>query len=238
MPCSIRNPNLEACALPWPFRGILAGGHGIALDLTAAAFLALVPQAGPALIVTDLTGYTGPYNTTFAGSSAAPTDLTLAGAIAAGTTLAAGTGISTAAGGVSAPAGDLAALGGFKMCLPVFTKTLAADQTALELDFGSLAGDAGWVAPSAGSLLGFVANLDTAVTGSAKVATLGVYKNGVIMNALTVLAFTSAAALVKKTYTVAKDTYAFAAGDIISVKYTSDTITSTPKVWACVIVEC
>jgi hypothetical protein len=201
-------------------------------------------EAAPIHVNIDMSNVGG--DLTVAGSATvgtedSPEDLTVWGAATVEGDINAGSNVEVT-GSVNAVSatltGDIVAAGGMRRELPAFTVTLAADQTALATAFSGVAGVAGWVARRAGSVTGFSANLDTAVTGSSKVATLGIYKNGTLMNALTVLAFTSGAALVKKSVEFAKDTYTFVADDVITVKYTSDTITSTPKVWAVVEVEC
>ena len=149
-----------------------------------------------------------------------------------------------AVGGALTVTGDVAAAGGFRQSVGPFYVTMAADQTADGLKFGDTANMA-WVAPRAGSITAVSAMLDTAVTGSTKTSTVKVYKALAAaptvfsaVNAALDLAFTSGGAELALKATAAKDAYTFAAGDLLKVVYTSNTITSTPKCAASVEVEC
>ncbi len=166
----------------------------------------------------------GPDNWVAMGATA-QTALAIVGAITAGTTITA--------------TGDIAAAGGFRQSIGPWTVTLAGSQTALGMIYGAVATvTAGWIAPTPGSLMSISGFLDAAVTGAGTNATFGVYKNGTIMNALTVLPFTQAGGLAVNQVTFAKDTYTFAAGDNITVKYTSTAISNTPKAGVNIGVEC
>lgn len=80
---------------------------------------------------------------------------------------------------------------------------------------------AGFVAPRAGSLTGLSANLSAAAAGSNCI--FGVYKNGTIFNAATIVTLASATSDVKASATFAEGTYTFAAGDVITVYYRTGT---------------
>lgn len=157
--------------------------------------------------------------TTLAASGAS----TLSGAVTAGSTIAA--------------TGDISAAGGFRQSVGPFYVTTAADQTAVGTKLGDTVGLA-WVAPRAGSVMGASGALDTAITGSDTTITARVYKNGSLLNAAFDLAFTEAGGEVSDYATAAKDAHAFAAGDKLTVVYTSTTITNTPKLAAFLEVEC
>lgn len=145
--------------------------------------------------------------------------------------------MAAGSGGISTT-GDLSAAGGFRSQIGPHTVTMAADQTNVVLRPAGVANAPGWVAQRAGSIVGFSAALNTAVTGSAKTATVSVRINGTIVAAAN-LAFTSAGSEVEARYAVAKDValHTFAAGDNIDVSYTSDTITSTPVCSAWIEIE-
>lgn len=115
-----------------------------------------------------------------------------------------------------------------------FTGTLAADQTDVDLVYGGMAG--GFVATRAGSITGLSAQISAAITGSGTTVTLKVTKNGTEIAGGGV-ALTEAGAETKGQTTYALGTYAFAAGDVIGVSYTSTTITNTPTVQASVEIE-
>lgn len=169
---------------------------------------------------------------TFATATLTATNMVVTTALTQGASgsIAAGT------GGVSTT-GDVSAAGGFRQTVSPFTATLAADQTATATTWG-LAGAGAWVAPRAGSVTAISAHLDAAITGATKTAIPGVYKNGTIINAASILTFTTGGAETDLYLAIAKDTYTFAAGDRIDIRYTSTTITNTPKMWVSVEVEC
>jgi hypothetical protein len=81
---------------------------------------------------------------------------------------------------------------------------------------GAAAVAVGWVAPRAGSLTGLSAALSGAAAGGDLV--VGVYKNGTLMNALTVVTLASATSDTKARTTFTAGTYTFAAGDVIDVR--------------------
>lgn len=142
-------------------------------------------------------------------------------------------------GDIVATLGDLQAVGGFKQCVGPWTITLAASQTNLGMVYGAVATvTAGWVAPTAGSLLYISGFLDAAITGAGTQAAFGVYKNGTIINASAICTFTQAGAETVNKATFAKDLYTFAAGDNLTIKYTSTAISNTPKAWVSMGVEC
>lgn len=132
--------------------------------------------------------------------------------------------------------GDIAAAGGFRQTVGPTYVTLAADQTAAAMTLGVSGG--AWVAPRAGSVVGLSAMLSAAITGSTKTCTFRVYKNGSLLDANLDALFTTGGAETSKNITAAKDAYAFAAGDLLKVVYTTTTITNTPNAVAFLHVEC
>lgn len=133
--------------------------------------------------------------------------------------------------------GDLDAAGGFRRLVGPAVVTLAADQTDTEVPLGGAG--VTWVAPRAGSITAFTGNIAAAITGSGTSVTVEVAVNGTPV-AATALSFTEAGAETEDTYTTAKDTagLTFAAGDNISVVYSSTTITNTPVLGCFIEVEC
>ena len=91
------------------------------------------------------------------------------------------------------------------------------------------------MAPRAGSITGLSVAISAAVTGASQDVTVAVTKNGTEV-ALTA-DLTQAGAETSATATAARGTITFAAGDIIGVSYTSDTITNTPALVATVEIE-
>jgi hypothetical protein len=132
--------------------------------------------------------------------------------------------------------GDVTAAGGFRRSIGGFGVTLAASQTDAALTYGGKAG-AGWVAPRPGSIMALSAQLLAAITGSTKTCIVKVYKNGVAV-ATALVTFTTGGAEVALYVTLAKDAQTFAAGDVITVGYTTTAITNTPDLTASVEVEC
>lgn len=132
--------------------------------------------------------------------------------------------------------GDITASGGFLHSVGPFYVTTAASQTDAALKLGDTAGQS-WVAPRAGSVMASSAMVDAAVTGAGTSVTVKVFKNGSLLNAAFNLAFTQAGAETGAYATAAKDLYTFAAGDKITVTYTSTAISNTPKAVAFVHVE-
>lgn len=55
MPAMIKNPSTEPCSLPYPFRGVLAGGQAIVLNLTVARATEVLGEASP-LLVSEVPG--------------------------------------------------------------------------------------------------------------------------------------------------------------------------------------
>jgi len=134
---------------------------------------------------------------------------TFTGAVTVGTTL-----------GVT---GDVSAAGGFRQNIgPWVQENVAANQAAVAIGRGASAGvGKTWVAPRAGSLMGLSGFLTTAGAAGSDMI-VSVYKNGALLNALTILTFDFGTTSVKETATFAKDAHTFAAGDEITVRVTTD----------------
>lgn len=142
--------------------------------------------------------------------------------------------------------GDIAADGGFRKELgpfaaPGIAAVTAASQTNLDLRYEHVAAFvSGFVAKRAGSIMGLSGQLDTAPTtaGAAAVITAKVTVNGTEVGAALNIAFSSATADVKKWAVTTKDSVAFAAGDVISVSYTTDAnLSNTPKLVCSIEIE-
>lgn len=94
-------------------------------------------------------------------------------------------------------------------------------------------GAVGCAAIRPGSLVGLSVNLSGAAAGSS--AIFGVYKNGTIFNAATIV--TLIATDTKEYITFAAGTYSFVAGDVIDVRVRTGSGWSAPTVDAAVLVE-
>ena len=142
-------------------------------------------------------------------------------------------------GGDCTVTGDLAAAGGFRTVLGPFYVTTAADQTDAQLTWGAAATHE-YVAIRAGSVMGLSAQLSAAIThAGAGTLDVEVAINGTPIVSGPTVAFTTGGAEVKGQDTAAKDAsgHTFAAGDLITVVYTSNTITNTPTLNAYVEIE-
>lgn len=114
-----------------------------------------------------------------------------------------------------------------------FTVTLAATQTNTAMALGAVA--VGWTAPRAGSITGLsVASVAAPTTAGCD---FRVSVNGTPI-AGTSAVLTHSPALANVAVSFARDTYTFAAGDIIRVVYTSGGIGNTPVAVAFVEVTC
>lgn len=71
MAVKITNVGLEAVALPYPLVGQLGPGKSVVVDRTKAQVLAAIPRAGAGygLRFTELSGYTGPFDASYAPPS-------------------------------------------------------------------------------------------------------------------------------------------------------------------------
>lgn len=106
--------------------------------------------------------------------------------------------------------------------------------TPVQIPFcGVAAVTTGVAAIRPGSLVGLSVNLSGAAAGSS--AIFGVYKNGVIFNAATIVTIVAADTL--EYITFAAGTYPFVAGDVIDVRVRTGTGWSATTVDAAVIVE-
>lgn len=109
-----------------------------------------------------------------------------------------------------------------------------ASSTPVQIPFcGVSAVTAGVTALRPGSLVGLSVNLSDAAAGSS--AIFGVYKNGTIFNAATIV--TLIATDTKEYITFAAGTYSFVAGDVIDVRVRTGSGWSAPTVDAAVLVE-
>lgn len=109
-----------------------------------------------------------------------------------------------------------------------------ASSTPVQIPFcGVSAVTAGVTALRPGSLVGLSVNLSDAAAGSS--AIFGVYKNGTIFNAATIV--TLIATDTKEYITFAAGTYSFVAGDVIDVRFRTGSGWSAPTVDAAVLVE-
>lgn len=109
-----------------------------------------------------------------------------------------------------------------------------ASSTPVAIPFcGVSAVTAGVTALRPGSLVGLSVNLSDAAAGSS--AIFGVYKNGTIFNAATIV--TLIATDTKEYITFAAGTYSFVAGDVIDVRVRTGSGWSAPTVDAAVLVE-
>lgn len=124
---------------------------------------------------------------------------------------------------VSLPANPLGAVpGGYRELIHFGQANIAAGDNATVASStpvavgwgGAAAVVVGWVASRAGSLTALSASLSGNAAGSDLI--VGVYKNGAIMNVLTVVTVTSGTAVARTTFTAG--TYTFVAGDIIDVR--------------------
>lgn len=131
--------------------------------------------------------------------------------------------------GVLTATGDLVAPGGFKQTvLQAFVPSIAANQTdtITHYDFaGTSTGDALYVPPFAGSIMGLSFYVKGNLPQSGKTLTVTVFKNGSATGATTTL--TGDGSTNRKTVTFAKDTYTFAAGDDLELRYSTDATYTT-----------
>lgn len=153
----------------------------------------------------------------------------------------------TATGAIAAASlsvtGDITAGGGFRMLAGPFAApgtagVTAADQTNLDLYYEHSAGTSSFVAPRAGSIVGISGQLSASLTdggGDTEDLVIAATVNGVEV-ALTATA-TVLGGETEMTATAAKDTYAFAAGALVGISYTSGTITNTPTLVATLEIE-
>jgi hypothetical protein len=137
---------------------------------------------------------------------------------------------------------DLAASGGFRQTVGPFTApgaagVTAASQTNLDCRYSHTvtAAALSYVAMRAGSIMGISGQLSAAITGASTTITISATVNGTEVAATA--QFTQAGAETTKFAVVAKDTLAFAAGDILGISYTSTGITNTPALVAALEIE-
>lgn len=136
----------------------------------------------------------------------------------------------------------LDSMGGIRQVVGPFTApgalgVTAASQTNLDCrySFPVTAAATSFVASRAGSITGISAQITAAITGAGTTIVCSPTVNGTEV-ALT-CTLTQAGAEVKASGTAAKDTYAFAAGDVIGFSYTSTGISNTPALVGSVEIE-
>ncbi len=266
MAATIRNPGLENCALPYPFRGILKPGQVILLDMTVAAVSSALggDNYNGALDVT-YSSVTAGFDTFYEGDAATDPltglsllitgdgeitgDLDIGDALnVAGTATISilavdnvinGGGSINAVGDVSV-GNDLTVTGDIvakqRQDVGPFAEALAATQTDSVINFGGVA--VGWVARRAGSLTGLSGALSTAITGAGTEAVVSVAKNGTVFASSPTNTFTADGTEVKDAATAAIGACTFVADDVLTVIYTSTAIGNTPTLVATIEVTC
>jgi len=221
----IRNTSVEVCALPFPLKGLLKGGQDVIINCTYAALIAACPS------ITNL--HVENLGDSYAGATDAGTfdlvqaltnsgDSTIDGALNVGGA-AAVTGNATV-GGTLGVTGDISAAGGFRQCIQFGGANIAhgdnatpASATPVALHWCGVANiGVGWVAPRAGSFTALSAALSAAAAGSNLI--VGVYVHGTIVNAAAIITLASGTSDTSARTTWAKDTYVFAAGDVIDIR--------------------
>lgn len=137
---------------------------------------------------------------------------------------------------------DLSATGGFRTLVGPFTApgaagVTAASQTNLDCRYSHTvtAAALSYVATRAGSIMGISGQLSAAITGAGTTITISATVNGT--EVACTAQFTQAGAETTRRAVVAKDTLAFAAGDIIGFSYTSTGISNTPALVGTVEIE-
>lgn len=134
------------------------------------------------------------------------------------------------------PIGDIDAAGGYRSTVGFGLAALAANQAGVTLD-GPSGSDLGFVAQYPGSVTAISAIMSDAVTGGS--VTVGVYINGVLAGSATTT-FVGGGGETNAYVVQPKDSEnaTFAAGDIITVRYTSGAINETPALGVYVGIEC
>lgn len=258
----IRNIALEgALTLPAPLRGVLALGDSVISSKTVSELEDLfnsssqnsfveLQELGASETVTpgleDAIDLDSLEVTTLAvtGAATVGTTLGVTGALAAAAAVTVGTTLGVT-GDVTASAAlsvgtDLTVTGNIvaaqRQSVGPFTEALAADQTATVIDYGAAA--MGWVAPRAGSLTGLSSIITAAITGGGTQAVVSVAKNGTVFPSSPTNTLTQAGAEVKANATAAIGACTFVAGDVLTVIYTSTTITNTPSIVSTIEVTC
>lgn len=209
----IKNPSVELCALPFPLKGLLKGGQDIILNCTYAALIAACPSITNLHVENLGDSYAGD---TDAGTYDLVEALTEAGDSTIDGSLSVGAGLTVTE--------DIAAAGGFRQCIQFGGANIAAGDdaspalsTPVALHWcGVSTIGVGWVAPRAGSFTALSAALSAAAAGSNLI--VGVYVNGTIVDAAAIITLASGTSDTKARTTWAKDTYEFAAGDVIDIR--------------------
>lgn len=233
----IKNPSVEVCALPFPLKGLLKGGQDVIINCTYAALIAACPSITNLHVENLGDSYAGDTDAgtfdlvqalTNSGDSTIDGALNVGGAAAVtgNATLGGTLGVTgnTTLGGTLGVTGDISAAGGFRQCIQFGDANIAAGDNATPASAtpvalhwcGVAALSVGWVAPRAGSFTALSAALSTAAAGSNLI--VGVYVNGTIVNAAAIITLASGTSDTSARTTWAKDTYAFAAGDVIDVR--------------------
>lgn len=209
----IKNTSVELCALPFPLKGLLKGGQDVILSCTYSALIAACPSI-TSFHVEDL-------GDSYAGTTDAGTYDLVAALTNSGDSTIDG---SLSVGAAATITGDIVAAGGFRQCIQFAQTAVAAGDNATPASStpvaigwgGTVDVVVGWVAPRAGSLTGLSAALSAAAAGSNLI--VGVYKNGTIMNAAAIVTLASGTSDTKARGTFTKDTYTFAAGDVLDIR--------------------
>lgn len=140
--------------------------------------------------------------------------------------------------------GDVSAAGGFRRDLafaaPGAAGVVAAAQTNLDMrhvhPISAVA--SGYVAKRAGSIVGLGAQLSAAVEGASGSVVAKATVNGTEVGAALDLTFTTVNGLTKAYAVAAKDSIAFAAGDVLGMSYTSHAgVSNTPALWGDLEIE-
>lgn len=120
---------------------------------------------------------------------------------------------------------DIDAPGGFRSFVS-FEATLAADETDTPIPCNGQEG--GFPFYRAGSVFAVLVQLDEPLEGADQTVTFSLNIDGTPVAEAELVA-TQAGGEVLLTYVAPKDTHAVAGGEFVSVSYTSETITNTPK---------
>lgn len=211
----IRNPNVRANAvLPSPFTGAIEAGGSVVLPFSSAQILSACPSITRSFELTDLP----------AGSEGSSNDVATHGPL--------GYNGYTLEGDIDAGGGFRSGYSFAKTSIAAGDSATTASSTAVAMTFHGVA--TGVVLPRAGSIVGISLALTAAAAGSSII--VAAYKNGTLVSssALTVAIDATSGYL-----NIDKDTLAFAAGDVLTVKLrTGSGWSATANGVATLFVEC